>query len=220
MQDNESMKYNVASHCAQMQRMISVYTISESKLRMNSSTCLIDLRGEPSWGVKASREVTWPGRPGGDWFAVFQYWAASPWAPTERASCNWATINWARTKASLHSEKWCWLGMALGSVWEKSCDIGWRVICSVDEKLSVHQTFVGWALYILIKFVKSLIRPLGPSHRKCPTCPMIFVNTAFCAGGVMMDDRWLPCWQGNSRRVKQGYVDNVTAWSRAILTSS
>ena len=39
------------------------------------------------------------------------------------------------------------LGMALGSVWEKSCDIGWRVICSVNEKLSVHQTFVGWALY-------------------------------------------------------------------------
>ena len=147
MQDNDSMKYNAASHCAQMQCMASVYTTSESKLWMNSSTCLIDLRGEPSWGVKASRQVAWTGKPGGDWFAVFQYWAASPWAPTEHASCNWATINWARTKARLHSEKWCWLGMALGSVWEKSCDIGWRVICSVDEKLSVHQTFVGWALY-------------------------------------------------------------------------
>ena len=94
MQDKESMKYNVASHCAQMQRMASVYTTSESKLWMNSWTCLIDLRGEPSWGMKASREVAWPGRPGGDWFAVFQYWAASPWAPTEHASCNWATINW------------------------------------------------------------------------------------------------------------------------------
>ena len=42
----------------------------------------------------------------------------------------------------------------------------------------IHQTFVQWALYILFKFVKSLIKIFGPSHRKCPTCPMIFVNTA------------------------------------------
>ena len=38
----------------------------------------------------------------------------------------------------------------------------------------VHQTIVRWALYILLKFIKSLYRTFGSSHRKCPT---IFVNT-------------------------------------------
>ena len=41
----------------------------------------------------------------------------------------------------------------------------------------VHQTFVRWALYILFKFVKSRQR-FGPRYQKCPTCPMIFMNTA------------------------------------------
>ena len=34
-----------------------------------------------------------------------------------------------------------------------------------------------WALYILSKIMKSLIRHLGLANRKCPTCPMIFMNT-------------------------------------------
>ena len=42
----------------------------------------------------------------------------------------------------------------------------------------VHQTFVQWASYSLFKFVKSH-QTFGLSHRKCLTCPMIFVNTGF-----------------------------------------
>ena len=46
-------------------------------------------------------------------------------------------VLWARTKASLHGEKWCWLRMALSRVWETSRDkISAGVSCSVDEKLS------------------------------------------------------------------------------------
>ena len=60
----DAMKY-VASHCVQMQHMASVYTTSESRLWIESSTGLIDLRDEPSWGAKASRQVTWPGKPSG-----------------------------------------------------------------------------------------------------------------------------------------------------------
>ena len=61
----------------------SVCTSSKSRLWMKSSTCPSDLRGEPGWGMKASRQVAWPGKPN----AVFQYWAASPLAPAEHASC-------------------------------------------------------------------------------------------------------------------------------------
>ena len=54
----------------------------------------------------------------------------------------------------------------------------------------VHQTFVRWALYILL----NLIRHFGTSHRKCPTCPMIFVNTGHHASFMMQWAQKLSWW--------------------------
>ena len=41
----------------------------------------------------------------------------------------------------------------------------------------IHQTFVQFGLMYSIKIRQISHRTFGPSHRKCPTCPMIFVNT-------------------------------------------
>ena len=57
-------------------------------------------------------------------------------------------------------------------------DLLCRQKTSMVHTSMVHQTFVQWAWYSLFKFVKSH-QTFGPSHRKCPTCPMIFVNTGF-----------------------------------------
>ena len=49
---------------------------------------------------------------------------------------------------------------------------------SVLEKLSWFIRHLSDGLYIFYcKFVKSLNGHLGPSHRKCPMCLMIFMNT-------------------------------------------
>ena len=129
----DAMKY-VASHCVQMQRMASVYISVNQDSGLNSSTGLIDLPGEPSWGMKASHQVTWPGKPSSDWFAVFHYSAAT-------VNCEQWTKQACTERNGVGSE-------SISSVWEKSGHkIGWRC---------------HWC-------------------RRCHE-----------------DDRWRPCWQGNS----------------------
>ena len=53
-------------------------------------------------------------------------------------------------------------------------------VISVAEKLSWFIGQIRWAYVILFKFVRSH-QTFGPSHRRCPTCPMIFVNTVSSA---------------------------------------
>ena len=68
----------------------------------------------------------------------------------------------------------------MSSALEGTCTVSQNVPSQCTWKtFKIHQTFVRWAFNILFKFVKSLIRHFGPSHRKCPMCPMIFMNTAF-----------------------------------------
>ena len=132
MQDNDSMKDNVAFHCVQMQCMASVCTTNKSRLWMKSSTCLSDLRGEPCWGMKASRQVAWPGKPS----AVFQYWAASPLAPAEHASCivgPHSTVSKDKSKPAQWEMVLAQNGIKQGVRDVPRYDFGWSVICSVDE---------------------------------------------------------------------------------------
>ena len=213
MQDNDSMKDNVAFHCVQMQCMASVCTTSKSRLWMKSSTCSSDLRGEPCWGVKANRQVAWPGKPS----AVFQYWAASPIAPAEHASCivgPHSTVS--KDKASLHSEKWCWLRMAWAGC-ERRPAIRFRLECHLQcrWKLSwfIRHMSDGLIFYSnlwnLSSDIWDQLSEMSEDFREhCIRCRR-----------CQMDDRWLPCWQGNSDELSM-LCDNVTADSRAILTSS
>ena len=48
----------------------------------------------------------------------------------------------------------------------------------VPEKLSWFLRHLSDGLNYSIKIRQISHRTFGPSHRKCPTCPMIFVNTA------------------------------------------
>ena len=78
--------------------------------------------------------------------------------------------------------------------------------CSVPEKnFMIHQTFVQWALYNLFKFVKSLVRHLGPA-----------IGNVWCVQWFSWTLHHLTKFQANGQQLKslKSYSSNIIQTDR------
>ena len=106
----------------------------------------------PKWLLFVPRARTWPTSP----FKVI-WWTTTLWTAVQRC---------ALRKYNFFPRAWfVTLFYELQSI-SLVYDLWYILVLQCSWKtFMIHQTFVRWALYSLFKFVKSLIRHLGPAIR-------------------------------------------------------